>query len=163
MSFQDTHFRVWLVDVATGAAKVADADPFYHGDRTITPVWSPDSKYIAYPKHLPSLYRAIFIMDVETGKATQVTDGLSDATTPAWDANGKYLWFFASTDYGLNSSVLDMSAYERQNTRGLYLTVLAKNEPSPLMETSSESWLKLRQVTLTCFGRCDDRGGVWRH
>ena len=50
------------------SAKVADADPFYNGDRSIVPVWSPDSRYIAYPKHLPSLFRAIFLYDVETGR-----------------------------------------------------------------------------------------------
>src|SRR5688572_23952297 len=138
IGFHDSNFKLWIVDVASGSAKVADADPVYHGDRTIAPVWSPDSRYIAYPKHLPNLFRALFIQEVETGQIRQVTDGLSDVTSPAWDAGGKYLWFFASTDYGLNSSVLDMSAYERQNTRGLYLTVLAANEPSPLLPESDE-------------------------
>src|SRR5688500_8732548 len=138
IGFHDSNFKLWIVDVASGSAKLADADPVYHGDRTIAPVWSPDSKYIAYPKHLPNLYRALFIQEVETGQIKQVTDGLSDVTSPAWDAGGKYLWFFASTDYGLNSSVLDMSAYERQNTRGLYLMVLAKGEPSPLLPESDE-------------------------
>ncbi|MGH7677111.1 MAG: S41 family peptidase, partial [Gemmatimonadaceae bacterium] len=138
ISFQDTHFRLWLVDVATGTAKVADADPFYHADRTIVPAWSPDSRYIAYPKHLPSLFRALFIYDVEAGRARQVSDGLADVVSPAWDASGKYLWFLASTDYGLNSSVLDMSAYERVTTRGLYVTVLNRTDPSPLLPESDE-------------------------
>lgn len=138
ISFQDTHFRVWLVDVATGTAKVADADPFYNGDRSIIPVFSPDSRYLAYPKHLPSLFRALFIYDVQTGEKRQVTDGLADVVSPVWDANGKYLWFLASTDYGLNSSVLDMSAYERETTRGLYVTVLSKSDPSPLLPESDE-------------------------
>src|SRR6476620_1781881 len=138
IAFQDTHFRVWLVDVAAGSAKVADADPFYNGDRSIVPVWSPDSRYIAYPKHLPSLFRAINLYDVETGEKHQITDGLADATSPAWDASGKYIWFFGSTNYGLNSSVLDMSAYERATTRGLYLIVLSKADSSPLLPESDE-------------------------
>ncbi len=138
IAFQDSHFRLWMVDAATGRAQVADADPFYHADRTIVPAWSPDSRYIAYPKHLPSLFRALFIYDVETGQTRQVTDGLADVVSPAWDANGKHLWFLASTDYGLNSSVLDMSAYERATTRGLYLVVLSKADPSPLLPESDE-------------------------
>jgi len=138
LSFQDTHFRLWVVDVATGAAKIADADKVYHGDRTIVPAWSPDSRYLAYPKHLPSLFRALYIHDVATGQSRQVTDGLADVVSPAWDASGKYLWFLASTDYGLNSSVLDMSAYEKGVTRGLYLTVLAKADSSPLRPESDE-------------------------
>jgi tricorn protease len=138
IAFQDTHFRIWIVDVASGTAKVVDADAFYHGDRTIIPVFSPDSRYIAYPKHLPSLFRALFIYDVASGEKRQVTDGLADVISPAWDANGKYLWFLASTDYGLNSSVLDMSAYEREVTRGLYLMVLSKADSSPLLPESDE-------------------------
>lgn len=138
IAFQDTHFRLWVVDVATGDAKIADADRFYHADRTIVPAWSPDSRFIAYPKHLASLFRALHVYEVATGQVRQVTDGLADVVSPAWDAGGKYLWFLASTDYGLNSSVLDMSAYERDVTRGLYLTVLARADTSPLRPESDE-------------------------
>jgi len=83
IAFQDSHFRLWLVDVASGSVKVADGDLVYNGDRSIVPVWSPDSRYIAYPKHLPSLFRAITLYDVETGEKHQITDGLADATSPA--------------------------------------------------------------------------------
>ena len=138
IGFHDSNFRMWVVDVVAGSAKVVDADPQYHGDRTITPIWSPDSRYIAYPKHLASNFRALFIHDTETGQSKQVTDGLADVTSPAWDAGGKYLWFFASTDLGLNSGLLDMSAFEKQNTRALYLMVLARGEPSPLLPESDE-------------------------
>src|SRR5262245_45103731 len=126
IAFQESHFRLWLVDVGSGNVKVADGDLVYNGDRSIVPVWSPDSRYIAYPKHLPSLFRAITLYDVETGEKHQITDGLADATSPAWDASGKYLWFFGSTNYGLNSSVLYMSASEPANTRGLNLSVTSK-------------------------------------
>ena len=47
-------------------------------------------------KRLPSMFRAIFVYNVETGETKQITDGLADATSPAWDASGKYLWFLAS-------------------------------------------------------------------
>ncbi len=138
ISFQDSHFRVWLVDVTTGKAMVADHDPYFMADRSIVPVWSPDSRYLAYPKRLKSLFRAIFVHDVETGTTRQITDGLADATAPAWDASGKYLWFFASTNFALNSSLLDMSKYDRPDTRSLYLTVLSKADPSPLLPESDE-------------------------
>ena len=52
-----------------------------------------------------SLYHAIFISNVETGETKQVTDGLADAVWPVWDASGKYLWFLASTDFGLQVAV----------------------------------------------------------
>ena len=58
------------------------------------------------------MYHAIFVSNVETGESKQVTDGLADAVWPAWDASGKYLWFLASTDFGLRSQWLDMTSYD---------------------------------------------------
>ncbi len=144
IAFQDTHFRVWLVDVAAGSAKVADSDPYFMADRSIVPVWSPDSRWLAYPKRLKSLFRAIFVYDVESGQVKQMTDGLADATTPAWDASGKYLWFFASTNFGLNSSLLDMSKYDHPDTRSLYLAVLSRTEASPLLPESDDESARAR-------------------
>jgi tricorn protease len=138
IAFHDTHFRLWLVDVASGRASVADTDPYFKGERSIIPVWSPDSRYVAYPRRLKSLYRAIFAYDVQTSRIHQLTDGLADATSPAWDASGKYLWFLASTNYALNSGLLDMSSYDRPTTRGLYLAVLSQADPSPLLPESDE-------------------------
>ena len=42
----------------------------------------------------------MFVYSLDTGKATRVTDGMSDARFPAWDKSGKYLYFAASTDIG---------------------------------------------------------------
>ena len=106
--------------------------------RTLNPVWSPDSKWVAYASHLKSLYHAIFISNVETGETKQVTDGLADSVWPAWDASGKYLWFFASTDFGLKSQWLDMTSYDHDENFGLYLAVLKKGEASPLLPESDE-------------------------
>ncbi len=82
--------------------------------RTLNPVWSPDSKWVAYSSRLRSLYHAIFISNVETGETKQITDGLADAVWPTWDASGKYVWFLASTDFGLRSQWLDMTSYESE-------------------------------------------------
>jgi tricorn protease len=78
------------------------------------------------------------VSDVESGETKQVTDGLADAVWPAWDAGGKYLWFFASTDFGLRSQWLDMTSYDHNENFGLYLAVLKKGEPSPLLPESDE-------------------------
>jgi tricorn protease len=88
IAFHDTHLRLWTVDVATGKATVCDGDQWMVPERSLNPVWSPDSRYIAYSKRLPSIIRAIFVHNVETGETKQVTDGLADATWPAWDASG---------------------------------------------------------------------------
>jgi tricorn protease len=136
--YTDTHLNVWVLDVESGKAKIVGNDPWMVPQRTLHPTWSPDSRYVAYASRLNSLYRAIFIADVESGTSTQVTDGLADAMYPVWDAGGKYLWFFASTNFGLRSQWLDMSSYDRTPTFGLYFAVLKKGDPSPLLPESDE-------------------------
>ena len=136
--FTDTGLHVWVLDVASGKAKVVGNDPWMVPQRTLNPVWSPDSKWVAYSSRLRSMYHAIFVSNAETGETKQVTDGLADAVWPAWDANGKYLWFLASTDFGLRSQWLDMTSYDHDETFGLYLVVLKKSDASPLLPESDE-------------------------
>jgi len=136
--YADTNLKVWVVDVATGQAKIVGSDPWMVPQRTLNPSWSPDSKWVAYASRLRSLYHAIFVSNVETGEVRQITDGLSDAVWPVWDAGGKYLWFFASTDFGLASQWLDMTSYDHTENFGLYIALLKKGEPSPLLPESDE-------------------------
>ena len=67
-----------------------------------------------------------------------VTDGMSDATSPAFDSSGKYLWFLASTDVGHTAGWLDMSSIGRTVSRSAYVAVLRKDLPSPLAPESDE-------------------------
>ena len=136
--FSDTNLRVWVIDAASGQAKGVGNSPWMVPNRTLDPVWSPDSKWVAYASRLRSMYHAIFVSNVETGETKQVTDGLADAVSPAWDASGKYLWFLASTDFGLRSQWLDMTSYDHDENFGLYVAVLKKTDTSPLLPESDE-------------------------
>ena len=44
--------------------------------------WSPDSKWLTYTLQLENHMRAVFVYSLESQKATQVTDGMSDALLP---------------------------------------------------------------------------------
>ncbi len=136
--YTDTNLKVWVLDIASGQTKVIGNDPWMVPTRTLNPTWSPDSKWVAYASRLKSMYHAIFIANVETGETKQVTDGLADAVWPVWDASGKYLWFLASTDFGLKSQWLDMTSYDHDENFGLYLAILKKSESSPLLPESDE-------------------------
>jgi tricorn protease len=136
--YTDTDLKLWVLDVVTGQGKVVGEDPWMVPSRTMNPEWSPDSRWIAYVRHLNSLYKQIVAVNVETGESKPVTDGLSDASWPAWDASGKYLWFLASTDFGLKSQWLDMTNYPIDETFGLYFAILSKADSTPLMPESDE-------------------------
>jgi tricorn protease len=138
LAFTDTHYNLWILEVATSKIKKADTERYAHPNRTMNPVWSPDSKWIAYSRLLDNQFKAIKVYNVETGQMSQLTDGMADAISPVWDASGKYLWFLAATNYGLNTGWLDMSSLERPVTRSLYFIILSKDDPSPLLPKSDE-------------------------
>ena len=136
--FTDKHLNIWYVDAESEEATKVDTDNYGHPDRSLNPAWSLDSNWITYSKRLDNHMHAIFVYSLKEGKSYQITDGLSDAISPAFDKGGKYLYFLAGTDYALNTGWLDMSSYERPVTRGLYLVVLSSEESSPFMPESDE-------------------------
>jgi tricorn protease len=140
--FTDKHLNVWLVNVEEETLTKVDTDGFSHPERTLNPVWSPDSKWIAYARRLDNQQRAIFVYSLEEEKSTQITDGLSDTISPAFDRSGKYIYFLASTNYGLNIGWLDMTSFDREIQRGIYVAVLAKDTPSPFLPESDEEEVK---------------------
>jgi tricorn protease len=135
---EDNHLGLWSIEVASGAATKLDTDTYDDPGRRFDAVWSPDSQWIAYSKSLDSHLRAIFLYSLADQRAHQVTDGLSDATAPAFDASGKYLYFLASTNYALRVSWLEMSSVDRPVTRAIYLAVLGASEPSPLLPEAGD-------------------------
>ncbi len=135
----DNHLNLWTVDVATGKATKLDEDEYNTPGRSFQATWSPDSRWVAYTKSLDSHMRAVFVRSLAEQQSRQLTDALADATSPSFDASGKYLYFLASTDYGPRSGWVEMSAVDRPSRRSVYLAVLSANDPSPLLpETGDE-------------------------
>jgi tricorn protease len=136
---QDNHRNLWTIEVSNGNATRIDTDNYPDPTRSFDAGWSPDSRWISYSKNLPSHLRAIFVYSLADKKSHQITDGLADSISPAFDAGGKYLYFMASTNYGPSSGWLEMSSIDRPVRRAIYLAVLGANEPSPLLpETGDE-------------------------
>jgi tricorn protease len=139
IAYTDKRLQLWYVDLDNPAPKLVDTDFFGgFGTTQMNQTWSPDSKWIGYTRQLASGIHAVFLYSTESGKATQVTDGMSDALYPVWDKNGKYLYFTASTDVALTTAGLDMSSQEHRVSRNAYVAVLSKDEKSPLAPESDE-------------------------
>jgi tricorn protease len=138
LAFADAGWNLWLVDVETGTALRFDTDRRAGVERSMYPVWSPDSRWIAYSKQLPNMFRTIMVYSLSENKSYQITDGFSDAISPDWDKSGKYIFFLASTDVGLNTGWLDLSSLEHPIRRGVYFAVLTKDTPSPLLPESDD-------------------------
>ena len=139
IAYTDNRNKLWILDVATGKNTQVDQTIFTDPNVSLTARWSPDSKWITYARDLESHMQAIFIYSLESGKRLQVTDGLSLAKSPIFDRNGKYLYFYASTNAGPSTSWLDMSSMTTPVVLStMYCIVLRKDLPNPLSPESDE-------------------------
>jgi tricorn protease len=136
IAYLDNHANLWYIDLEEKKPMLVDKD-YYQSLGGMAAVWSPDSKWLAYAKTLKSFMSAIHIYSLAAAKSTQVTDGMSDATQPVFDKEGKFLYFAASTNSG-PAMEPDLSSSARQVTRSLYLIVLSKDEKSPLLPESDD-------------------------
>jgi tricorn protease len=134
IAFHDNRLNIYMLDTTTGKlSTVGDKNVFGGFSNTNYDLdWSPDSKWIAYPRSLANHLHALFLYSVETGQSTQVTDEIADSTEPAFDREGKYLYFLASTNSGATSDGLDMTSDLYSPTSSIYAAVLAADQASPI-------------------------------
>ena len=142
IAYTDKHLRLWVVDVPSGKPVLVDKGTYGSFGSGFGPAWSPDSKWIAYHRDLDNQLDAIFLYSMETHKSTQVTDGMSDASSPVFDPNGKYLYFLASTDDGPSKAGIDLSSLDRAQTTASYVVVLAADGESPVPPQSDDEKIK---------------------
>jgi len=142
IAYTDKHLRLWYVDVPAGKPVLIDKGTYGSSGSDFGAVWSPDSKWIAYHRDLENQLNAIFLYSLESKKFTQVTDGMSDASNPSFDPNGKYLYFLASTDDGPSRAGIDLSSLDRAQTTAAYVVVLAKDGASPVPPESDDEKIK---------------------
>ena len=138
IAFTDKRLNIWYADVEKGTTVKVDTDRYDDPSVQLTVTWSPDSKWLTYSKFLENHLRAIFVYSLETGKASQITEGLGDARYPVFDKDGKALFFTGSTDVGLSSGWLDLSSYQHPVLRSVYAVVLKKGDKSPVEPESDE-------------------------
>ena len=134
--FFDNQLNVWYLDTQTGKLTKIDANDQHDIDHEMA--WSPDSKWIAYTRSLPNMLYQVLLFSIESGRGTPVSDGMSDAHFPAFDKDGQYLYFTASTNDGATMSDLDMTSDLYQVTSNVYAVVLSADGVSPSTPQSDE-------------------------
>ena len=138
IAFVDDRSLLRVLTLASGKLTVVDTAGSYTDQGTMRPSWSPDSKWIAYAKSFPNQFRRVMIYSLADGGRHAITDALASAAEPVWDLNGKWLYFFASTDLGLGSGWADLGSQTRTSTVGVYVALLRADEPTPFTPESDE-------------------------
>jgi tricorn protease len=134
IAFHDNRLKIYVLDTVSGKLSIISDKDVYGGfsEASYDLAWSPDSKWLAFPRSLPNHLHALSLYSIDSGSSTQVTDSMADSRLPAFDRGGKYLFFTASTNAGATSDGLDMSSDLYEVRSSIYALVLAADQPSPV-------------------------------
>lgn len=91
--------------------------------------WSPDSRWLAYARGLPNTMTSIFLVSAEGGDPVRVTAENTNEADPAWDPQGRYLYFTSARDFQYGPNTFQ----ER-----VYLVTLQRDLPHPFPPRSDE-------------------------
>ncbi len=140
LAFEDNGRNLYVILLSAGEIRKIDREPVYNPGPfgNMNPVWSPDSRWLAYTVNNMTNMEQVYLYSLDTDKASAIGDGLSDVGDPAFDASGKYLYVLGSTDAGPVRQWFAMSNADMEMSRNLYLVTLAKDTPSPLAKQSDE-------------------------
>jgi tricorn protease len=138
IAFVDDDVRIRVVDVEREEIATADVGgtTLERGGMGIT--WSPDSKWLAYAKTFSNNFRRIVAWSVDSGETLTLTDPLADATSPAWDRDGRHMYFLASTNLALGSGWANTSSMSADPTYAAYVMILRADDPTPFPLQSDE-------------------------
>jgi len=134
--FSDNHLRLFAIDLDGGDIETIAENARRAG---FDVAFSPDGRWLAYNLEQPNFHADLAVHDFDSGESTVITDGMADVASPAFDPDGKYLYFAASTNSGPLQVGLNMTSQEHPYRAGLYAAVLAADGESPLApETGDE-------------------------
>ncbi len=89
-------FELLHIDLETHELRTLDKG-HYHSIRGAA--WSPDGKWCAYSFAPTETTRSIKLCKIETGETWLVTEPEFSDFSPAWDPDGKYLYFLSSREF----------------------------------------------------------------
>jgi len=138
ISYVDNARALYVLDVESGLCTKVAQEPVYGVFPSLMHNWSPDSRWLAYTLVNTTGFKHVELYDADAGESHAITDGLSDASEPVFDAGGKYLYLAASTDAGPFLTWFSQASADVDQTNSLYLIVLDKDTPSPFAKESDE-------------------------
>ncbi|MFY9631186.1 MAG: PDZ domain-containing protein [Candidatus Cybelea sp.] len=129
VAFANHRHELCVVDLDDGKVRVLDSCPSHRIEGL---AFSPDGRYLAYvwaPTHGTSIIR---VVKVRSGKIHEVTSPLRTDHSPAWDPDGKYLYFISTRDFNPVYDALQFDLSFPQASRPFVVT-LRNDVPSPFV------------------------------
>jgi tricorn protease len=132
--YWDKWHRLWYVGVEE--KKPVQVDQGDYGDIS-DGVWAPDSQWIAYSKGDRRGAGKLFLYSLANKKTTQISTGYYSDTNPAFDPEGKYLFFLSQRFFFPSIGRIDQR-FNYYATDGVYAVTLKADTESPFKPESDE-------------------------
>lgn len=129
IAFTNHRHELCVLDSDDGKVRVLDNSP---GRRITGATFSPDGRFIAYV-WAPAMGTSIIrVVKVRSGKIHDVTSPLRVDHSPAWDPEGKYLYFISTRDFNpvYDALAFDLSFPQAQRP---FVVTLRSDVPSPFV------------------------------
>ncbi len=129
LAFANHRHELCTFDVESGKVTVVDTSP---ARRVSDLAFSPDGRFVAYtwwPTQGTSIIR---VVKVKSGKVHDITAPLRVDHSPAWDPEGKYLYFISTRDFHPVYDALQFDLSFPQAQRPFVVT-LRSDVPSPFV------------------------------
>lgn len=138
IAFVDDDVRFRLLNLETKEIQTIDVggNNLERGRTGLT--WAPDSKFLAYAKQADNGFKQIKIWSMADKQSRAITNRMANSVSPAWDQDGKHLYFLASTDYGLDSGWANTSSMSADHEYAPYIINLTRDQDSPFVLRSDE-------------------------
>jgi len=128
IAWSDKNLTLWYVNINEKKPILVDRAKVWE-IRSYT--WSPDSNWIAYAKPEDNRFSSIFIYSLKDKKSYRVTSHLTDDRDPAFDPEGRYLYFISSRDYHPTLGHFELS-YTYNKMDRIYAALLRPDVENPM-------------------------------
>ncbi|MBP8790552.1 MAG: PD40 domain-containing protein [Breznakibacter sp.] len=149
--YSDRTMNLFLLDVETG--KQSAIDQATMGEiRSYS--FSPDSQWITYTKEASNGNDVVWVYNIPTDKATQLTSSTFSNFDPVFSNCGKFIFFVSNRDFNLAFSSFEFD-YLYNNASRIYAMALKndgtklikdKNDVEPIVEAKKEESSKKEQT-----------------
>ncbi len=135
IAFTDKAGKIFVLEVESKDLKQIDMNPF-PGQPQLD--WAHDSSWLAYTRAAENQLSVICLYNVAEGKSYQVTSGMFNDSSPAFDREGKYLYF--ATNRTFTSPIYEDlgTSFVYGNTGSIVAVPLSADTPLPWAPESDE-------------------------
>ena len=127
LAFADQTWRLYVVPTSGGKPTLVDRGEQWE---IRDYVWSPDGRWLAYTKPLRNHFSSIYLYDTQEKAVHEVTGPNTWDASPAWDPDGRYLYFLSDRYMNPILGWRDFEFVETASTKP-YLVLLREDVANP--------------------------------